>query len=73
MCLFSMPMHVCVHIYASVCVCIGSTRVSVCMYNIYIYTLLTKKVVTPQDDVSSLRLFLFHQSARSKDRLFGEI
>ena len=30
-----------------------------------------KKVVTPRDDVSFLWLFLFHQSARSKDRLFG--
>ena len=38
-----------------------------------IYTLLAKKVVTPRDDVSFLWLFLFHQSARSKDRLFGVI
>ena len=37
-----------------------------------IYTL-GKKVVTPQDDVSFLWLFLFHQSVRSKDRLFGVI
>ena len=37
------------------------------------YTLLAKKVVTPRDDVSFLWLFLFHQSARSKDRLFGVI
>ena len=37
------------------------------------YTLLAKKVVTPGDDVSFLWLFLFHQSARSKDRLFGVI
>ena len=36
-------------------------------------TLLAKKVVTPRDDVSFLWLFLFHQSARSKDRLFGVI
>ena len=37
------------------------------------HTLLAKKVLTPRDDVSFLRLFLFHQSARSKDRLFGVI
>ena len=37
------------------------------------HTLLAKKVVTPRDDVSFLWLFLFHQSARSKDRLFGVI
>ena len=36
-------------------------------------TLLAKKVVTPRDDVSFLWLFLFNQSARSKDRLFGVI
>ena len=39
---------------------------------IYWYAL-GKKVVTPRDDVSFLWLFLFHQSARSKDRLFGVI
>ena len=39
----------------------------------WINTLLAKKVVTPRDDVSFLWLFLFHQSARSKDRLFGVI
>ena len=38
-----------------------------------ICTLLAKKVVTPRDVVSFLWLFLFHQSARSKDRLFGVI
>ena len=37
------------------------------------HTLLAKKVVTPRDDVSFLWLFVFHRSARSKDRLFGVI
>ena len=36
-------------------------------------TLMAKKVVASRDDVSFLWLFLFHQSARSKDRLFGVI
>ena len=36
-------------------------------------TLLSKKVVTSRDDVSFLWLFLFHQSARSKNRMFGVI
>ena len=43
------------------------------IYTFFYDTLLAKKVVTPRDDVSFLWLFLFHQSARSKDRLFGVI
>ena len=42
--------------------------------NIYTYRhSWQKKVVTPRDDVSFLWLFLYYQSARSKDRLFGVI
>ena len=44
-----------------------------CMRHSASHTLLAKKVVTPRDDVYFLWLFLFHQSARSKDSLFGVI